>query len=52
MFDINSMLDYKWKASLEGVDLTDEEFKEFTESKDPLINLRGKWILIDHQDGR
>ena len=50
MFDINSMLDYKWKASLEGVDLTDEEFKEFTESKDPLINLRGKWILIDHQD--
>jgi len=50
MFDINSMLDYKWKATLEGVDLTDEEFMNFIEAEEPLISLRGKWILIDQQD--
>jgi len=50
LFNIDSMLDYKWKASLEGEDLTEDEFKEIMNSKEPLINWRGKWILVESND--
>jgi len=50
LFDINSMLDYKWEAMLEGEKITEEEFQSLINSKAPLINWRGKWILVDRQD--
>ena len=50
LFDINSMLNYKWEVSLEGSELTEKELDEMIESDQPLINWRGKWILVDQQD--
>ncbi|KKN05556.1 hypothetical protein LCGC14_1086170 [marine sediment metagenome] len=50
MFDLNSMLEYKWEATLEGQKLTEEEFNELINSNESLINLRGKWILVDQQE--
>ena len=50
LFDINSMLNYKWEVSLEGSELTEKELDEIIESRQPLINWRGKWILVDQQD--
>ncbi len=50
MFGADSILEYKFEASLEGAKLTDEEFLQLLESQDPLINWRGKWVLIDQQD--
>ena len=50
MFNINSMLEYKWEIRLEGKKLTEEEFNNLINSNEPLINVRGKWILVDQQD--
>ncbi len=50
MFDINSMLEYKWEANIEGKKISDEEFNNLINSNEPLINLDGKWILVDQQD--
>ena len=50
LFDMNSMLEYKWEATLEGEKVTEEEFQSLINSKAPLINWRGKWILVDRQD--
>lgn len=49
IFDINSMLDFKWEASIEGKQISDESFKNLINSDDPLINVDGKWILVDQQ---
>ncbi|MHA2181574.1 MAG: DEAD/DEAH box helicase, partial [Promethearchaeota archaeon] len=50
LFNFNSMLEYKWDIKLEGKKLTEEEFNNLIKSNESLINLRGKWILIDQQD--
>jgi len=50
MFDIDSMLESKWEVSLEGKIISDEKFDSLISSSDPLINVSGKWILVDKQD--
>jgi len=50
MFDIDSMLDAKWDARIEGKKITEEEFNNLIDSNEPLVNLNGKWILIDQND--
>ncbi len=50
MFDIDSMLESKWDVSLEGKRISDEDFDNLISSNAPLINLSGKWILVDQQD--
>ena len=50
MFDINSMLESKWEVSLEGKKISDEKFNSLIDSNAPLINLSGKWILVDQQN--
>ena len=50
MFDISSMLESKWEVSLEGKKISDEKFNILINSNDPLINLDGKWILVDQQN--
>ncbi len=50
MFDIDSMLEFKWEVSLEGKVISDEKFDSLISSSEPLINLGGKWILVDQQD--
>ena len=50
LFNLNSMLEYKWDIELEGKKLTEEEFNNLINSNESLINVRGKWILVDQQD--
>lgn len=50
MFDINSMVEYQWKASLEEKDLTKKELKAFINSSEPLVKWRDQWVLLDPQD--
>ncbi|GAH34756.1 unnamed protein product, partial [marine sediment metagenome] len=50
LFNFNSMLEYKWDIELEGKKLTEEEFNNLINSNESLINVRGKWILVDQQD--
>jgi len=49
IFNVHSMLDFKWEATIEGKQISDEEFNNLINSEDPLINLEGKWILVDQQ---
>jgi len=49
IFDVQSMLDFKWEATIEGKNVSDKEFKNLINSDDPLINMEGKWILVDQQ---
>ena len=49
IFDVHSMLDFKWEATIEGKQISDEEFNNLINSEDPLINLEGKWILVDQE---
>ncbi len=49
MFDVHSMLDFKWEATIEGKKISDKEFKNLINSEDSLINMDGKWILVDQQ---
>ena len=49
IFDVQSMLDFKWEATIEGKQISDEKFNNLIKSGDPLINLEGKWILVDQQ---
>jgi len=50
IFDINSILEAKWEASLGGKTITENEFHNLINSNEPLINLRGEWILVDQRD--
>ncbi|MFX1312657.1 MAG: DEAD/DEAH box helicase [Promethearchaeota archaeon] len=50
VFDINSLLETKWEVRIEGKEISDDEFIKLIESDDPLVNLRGKWILVDQND--
>ncbi|MFX1568330.1 MAG: DEAD/DEAH box helicase [Promethearchaeota archaeon] len=50
IFDINSMLEAKWEASLGGKKISEDEFHNLINSKEPLINVRGEWVLVDQQD--
>ncbi len=50
IFDINSMLESKWEVSLEGKKISDKKFDNLINSDDPLINISGKWILVDQQN--
>ncbi|NVM17225.1 MAG: DEAD/DEAH box helicase [Candidatus Lokiarchaeota archaeon] len=49
MFDVHSMLDFKWEATIEGKKISDEEFNNLINSEESLINMNGKWILVDLQ---
>ncbi len=49
IFDVQSMLDFKWEATIEGKKISDEEFKKLINSEESLINMEGKWILVDQE---
>ncbi|GAI83986.1 unnamed protein product, partial [marine sediment metagenome] len=44
------MLESKWEVTLEGKKISDEKFNSLINSTAPLINLSGKWILVDQQN--
>ncbi|NVM46382.1 MAG: DEAD/DEAH box helicase [Candidatus Lokiarchaeota archaeon] len=49
IFDVHSILDFKWEATIEGKRISDEAFKDLINLDEPLINMDGKWILVDPQ---
>ncbi|MFX1397398.1 MAG: DEAD/DEAH box helicase [Promethearchaeota archaeon] len=50
MFDINSMLEYKWEASLGEQKISEDEFLNLLNSTDPLVNIKGNWVLVEFND--
>lgn len=44
---LQAVLDYDWRFSMNGVDLTEEEFNQLVEEKRRLVYIRGRWIKLD-----
>ncbi|MHA1149329.1 MAG: DEAD/DEAH box helicase [Promethearchaeota archaeon] len=50
LFQLSSLVSFKWEATLEGKELSEEEFSKLIDSKETLVNLGENWVLIDPQD--
>lgn len=46
---LQAMLDYDWRFSMNGVDLSEVEFQQLVEEKRRLVFVRGRWIKLDPQ---
>ncbi|KIL49793.1 DEAD/DEAH box helicase [Jeotgalibacillus soli] len=44
---LDALVDYDWKVSINGSDLTEEEFMEMVEQKRRFIQVNGEWISLD-----
>ncbi|MBU8881096.1 DEAD/DEAH box helicase [Bacillus sp. FJAT-29790] len=44
---LQAMLDYDWRISMNGVDLSEDEFRHMVEEKRRLVYIRGRWIKLD-----
>ncbi|MEC1154396.1 DEAD/DEAH box helicase [Cytobacillus horneckiae] len=44
---LQAMLDYDWRFSMNGIDLSEEEFRTMVEEKRRLVYIRGRWIKLD-----
>lgn len=47
---LGDLLDVDWSISLEGDVLTGDELKLLIELKTPLVNIRGKWVLLYREE--
>ncbi|MCQ6274651.1 DEAD/DEAH box helicase [Bacillus sp. V3B] len=46
---LQAMLDYDWRFSMNGVDLSEDEFSQLVEEKRRLVYIRGRWVKLDPQ---
>ncbi|MCB1192865.1 MAG: DEAD/DEAH box helicase [Leptospiraceae bacterium] len=46
-FTLPEMLNFSWKISIGGVDLSEKEFKKLVKNADGIINFRGNYVMID-----
>jgi SNF2 family DNA or RNA helicase len=44
---MNAIIQYDWRLSTNGVDISEEEFTKLVDEKRRLINIRGRWIRLD-----
>jgi superfamily II DNA or RNA helicase len=45
--DLATLGELRWRATLDGEDLTDEELAALAEAKRPMVRLRGRWVRAD-----
>ncbi|HWD04955.1 MAG TPA: DEAD/DEAH box helicase [Amycolatopsis sp.] len=46
-FPLSALLEFRWRLSLDGAELTDDEVAALAEAKRPLVRLRGQWVKLD-----
>ncbi|GIN86535.1 putative ATP-dependent helicase YwqA [Heyndrickxia sporothermodurans] len=44
---LNAMIDFDWRISVNGSELSEEEFQEMIDSKRRLVKLNGQWVRFD-----
>ncbi|MFI5987555.1 SNF2-related protein [Streptomyces sp. NPDC051555] len=49
---LERLVDCRWHVNLDGEPLTDEEMTALAEAAWPLIQLRGRWLLLDPETAR
>ncbi len=50
MFQLNDMLNFRWEGELGDKQLDKEQFEKLIDANQPLINIKGEWVLVDQQD--
>ncbi|MEH7374313.1 DEAD/DEAH box helicase [Neobacillus drentensis] len=46
---LQAMLDFNWRFSMNGIDLSEDEFGKLVEEKRRLVFIRGRWVKLDPQ---
>lgn len=46
-FDLSSLGELRWRASIDGEELTDHELAVLAEAKRPIVKMRGRWVRAD-----
>ncbi|OIK10622.1 ATP-dependent helicase [Bacillus sp. MUM 116] len=46
---LQDVLDFNWRFSMNGVDLSEDEFSQLVEEKRRLVYIRGRWVKLDPQ---
>jgi SNF2 family DNA or RNA helicase len=46
-FGMNTLINFDWRISTEGADLSEAEFRSLVEQNRRLININGQWIKLD-----
>ncbi|TFF99837.1 MAG: DEAD/DEAH box helicase [Promethearchaeota archaeon] len=50
LFQLSDMLNYRWEGELGNEYVNSENLKDIIAKKQPLVNIKDEWILIDQQD--
>ncbi|MGN1401171.1 MAG: DEAD/DEAH box helicase [Bacillus sp. (in: firmicutes)] len=46
---LNALMDFDWRISMNGAELTEAEFAELVENKRRLIYVNGQWVKLDSE---
>ncbi len=49
-FTFDSIIKYDWQLSLGGEPMSEEEFEELANLKEPLVRIRGQWVELKKDD--
>lgn len=44
---LDAMLDFNWRFSMNGADLSEEEFQKLIQEQRRLVKIRGRWVKLD-----
>ncbi|HWO98830.1 MAG TPA: DEAD/DEAH box helicase [Bacillus sp. (in: firmicutes)] len=47
MVGLQSLMDFNWKISTGGIDLSEEQFRRLVDEKRRLVHIDGQWIQLD-----
>ncbi len=50
--NLHTLSEMRWRATLDGEELTDAELEELTDAKRPMVRLRGRWVRADPEQLR
>ncbi|TDD18653.1 DEAD/DEAH box helicase [Kribbella turkmenica] len=46
-FNLNELVAFRWRPTLDGQELTEQEVAALAEAKRPMIRMRGRWVRVD-----
>jgi superfamily II DNA or RNA helicase len=46
-FNLNDLVAFRWRPTLDGQELTEAEVAALAEAKRPMIRMRGRWVRVD-----
>jgi superfamily II DNA or RNA helicase len=47
LLSADQLLDFQWRATLDDIDLTDQEMDQLAEANRPFVRLRDRWVHVD-----